>query len=105
VGVLTRRDLLDERHDPESHVGALVHRPPSLVYDDRTLRDAADHMVNHDIGRLPVVSRQAPGVVIGMITRSDLLGAHRRRLEAARDAKATFSWPGSLATTEASSAP
>ena len=55
---------------------------PRVVYDDSTLRDAADHMVNHDIGRLPVVTRAEPGKVVGMLTRSDVLGAHRNRLVA-----------------------
>ena len=57
---------------------------PRVVYDDSTLRDAADHMVNHDIGRLPVVKRGEPGRVVGMLTRSDILGAHRKRLIAQR---------------------
>jgi CBS domain-containing protein len=92
VGVLTRRDLLRGEHDGQTELKALVKRPPSVVYADRTLRDAADHMVNHDIGRLPVVSQDEPGRVIGMITRSDLLGAHRLRISAHRHASATFSF-------------
>ena len=59
---------------------------PVVVYADSTLRDAADHMVNHDIGRLPVIERGKPGKVVGFITRSDLLSAHRRRLGEARSA-------------------
>jgi predicted transcriptional regulator len=38
-------------------------------------------MVREGVGRLPVVSRDDPGKVIGMLTRSDLLSAHKRRLE------------------------
>ncbi len=52
-----------------------------VVYPDSTLRQAADHMVNHDVGRLPVISRVEPGRLVGILTRSDLLGAHRKRLE------------------------
>jgi len=48
------------------------------------LREAADHMVMSDIGRLPIVSRRAPRRIIGMLTRSDLLVAHKRRLDEAR---------------------
>jgi len=33
------------------------------------------------VGRLPVVSRDAPRRVIGIVTRSDLLAAHAQRLE------------------------
>jgi CBS-domain-containing membrane protein len=42
-------------------------------------------MVNHNIGRLPVVEREDRRKVIGMVTRSDLLSAHRRRLRDATE--------------------
>lgn len=80
VGVVTRRHLLEAEHPETLRVRELIHRPPVVVYDDCTLREAADHMVNHDIGRLPVISRQRPDRLVGIITRSDLLRAHRRRL-------------------------
>jgi CBS domain-containing protein len=79
VGVLTRRNLLDPRKAAGTTLGELIGRRPSYVYEDLTLRDAADHMVRHDVGRLPVVSRESRRV-IGIVTRSDLLRAHRRRL-------------------------
>jgi CBS-domain-containing membrane protein len=47
-------------------------------------------MVNHDIGRLPVIDRQDPSRVIGMITRSDLLAAHRIRLRDTQEIKRTL---------------
>jgi len=50
------------------------------------MRDAEDHMVSYDIGRLPVLERETRRV-IGMITRSDLLAAHRKRLREAREAE------------------
>jgi CBS domain-containing protein len=37
-------------------------------------------MVNHDVGRLPVVHRDQPSRLAGVITRSDILSAYRRRL-------------------------
>lgn len=85
LGVVTRREFLNPVVAGTSRVRELIRRPPSIVYDDSTLRDAADHMVNHDIGRLPVVSREQRKLV-GMITRSDLLRAHRRRLRDAMPA-------------------
>jgi H+/Cl- antiporter ClcA/CBS domain-containing protein len=81
VGVTTRRDILDPQVPADILVGTLVRRPPVFVHDDSTLREAADLMVDHDIGRLPVTARSAPRTVVGMITRSDLLRAHRRRLD------------------------
>ena len=82
VGVVTRRDLLDLDTEVTTTVGELVSRAPVVIYDDSSAREAADHMVHEHVGRLPVVSRSAPRRVIGMISRSDLLEAHERRLHA-----------------------
>jgi H+/Cl- antiporter ClcA/CBS domain-containing protein len=80
LGVVTRRNFMNR--DPNTRVGDLVTRPPSVVFPDSSLRDAADHMVREDVGRLPVVDRADPAHVIGIITRSDLLRAHEARLAA-----------------------
>jgi predicted transcriptional regulator len=58
-----------------------------VVYEDSSLRDAADHMVTEEVGRLPVISRDGNLEVVGIISRSDLLTAHRPRLTAATRAK------------------
>jgi CBS domain-containing protein len=81
IGVVTRRNLLSLTHPDGEPVRSLVSRPPAVVFEDSTLREAADHMINEDIGRLPVVSREDPRKVIGILTRSDLLKAHRKRLD------------------------
>jgi hypothetical protein len=54
-----------------------------VVFPDSSLREAADHMVREGVGRLAVVERDEPAKVIALLTRSDLLAAHRRRLEEA----------------------
>jgi CIC family chloride channel protein len=87
LGVVTRRQLHDPDRPPQTTIAQLIQRPPIFVYEDSTLRDAADHMVNHDIGRLPVVSR-SERKVIAMITRSDLLRAQRQRLRETYEAEA-----------------
>jgi H+/Cl- antiporter ClcA len=87
VGVVTRRDLLDEKHSPQATVRAVIRRPPVVVYEDSTLRDAADHMVMEEVGRLPVVTREDSLKIVGIISRSDLLAAHRPRLAAANRAR------------------
>jgi len=79
TGVVTRRDFLDR--PPTTPVRDLIRRPPSVVFLDMSLRDAADHMVRENVGRLPVVERSNPKKLAGIITRSDLLSAHARRLD------------------------
>src|SRR5262245_34084537 len=81
IGVITRRDFLDAAQPQDARAGDLVRRPPVVIFPDSSLREAADQMVRADIGRLPVVSREAPEQVIGFLTRSDLLRAHEQRLE------------------------
>ncbi|MDB4909736.1 MAG: Cl-channel voltage-gated family protein [Gemmatimonadetes bacterium] len=83
VGVLTRRDLLDPACDPMQTVAQTIRRAPVVVYEDSTLRDAADQMVAEGVGRLPVVEREEPHLLVGIISRSDLLSAHAPRLDAA----------------------
>ncbi len=87
LGVLTRRDLLagaspespDERVAGELAIASLLTRAPVTVAPEASLRDAADLMARARVGRLPVVSRQ--GALVGIVTRSDLVDVHRRRLE------------------------
>lgn len=83
LGVVTRRDLLDPALDDAVEVRRVVRRAPVVVYEESTLRDAADQMVREHVGRLPVVSRADVRIVTGIISRSDLLAAHAPRLDAA----------------------
>ena len=77
----------------------MLRRAPVVVYEDNTLRDAADQMVMERVGRLPVVRRGADREVIGIISRSDLLAAHAPRLEAAHHVKPVRRlWPPSSVT-------
>src|SRR5690606_36422775 len=79
VGVVTRRDLFDGKEAAGRRVRDVVKRPPAVAFERSTLREAADHMVREKVGRLPVVERRS-GRLVGIITRSDLLSAHERRL-------------------------
>lgn len=83
VGVLTRRDLFNAEMSTEQQLKNVIRQPARFVYDDCTARQAADHIINHDIGRLPVVTRETPPRLIGMVTRSDILSGYRRHLEEA----------------------
>lgn len=79
IGVVTRRDVFDADSDG-LQVGDAVKRPPVVAYSHWPLREAADEMVRQHVGRLPVVDRARPAVVVGILSRSDLLRAHGGRL-------------------------
>jgi CBS domain-containing protein len=84
LGLITRRELQAPAVSGSARLRELLGRPPAVVYEENTLRDAADHMVRENVGRLPVVSRDDPRRITGIISRSDLLTAHARRLDAAQ---------------------
>lgn len=81
VGVITRRDLAKA---PEGvgglTIGSLITRSPIVTFPKSSLREAADHMVRHGVGRLPVIDEES-GALLGILTRSDLLAGHERRLK------------------------
>ncbi len=79
LGVVTRRDFLGAPSG-SMLLRELIRRPPAVVFPESSLREAADHMVRENVGRLPIVERDAPSKLVGIITRSDLLRAHEGRL-------------------------
>jgi chloride channel protein, CIC family len=87
VGVLTRRDILAARDHPQRRLSELIRRAPVVVFEHNTLRDAADQMVLEHVGRVPIVRRDDPRRVIGILSRSDLLTAHAPRLKEAREVR------------------
>jgi CIC family chloride channel protein len=93
VGLLTLQDLrtLDQRTAEE--LGALAiaadlaERDVITVFPDETLADALARMDRHGFGQLPVVTRDDPKQVIGMLERRHVIAAYQRALpgsEAAR---------------------
>ena len=90
VGVLTHTDLMDPDTSPNAYLRDLVLRPPKFVYEDTSMRQAVEHMANHDIGRLPVMSHENPPRLVGILTRSDVINAFRRTGEQHRMAEPTI---------------
>ena len=67
LGVVTRRELLDPSREEDVALENIIGRPPVVAYDGSTLREAADLMVEENIGRLPVVARSAPRMIVGIL--------------------------------------
>ena len=79
-GVLTRLNIFNPSLADNLRLSDLIKRPPLVVKERHSAREAADHMVEADVGRLVVVSKDAPHQMVGFITRGDLLAAHANRL-------------------------
>lgn len=56
--------------------GDIASREVRVTFPDETLADALRHFAEHDIGRVPVVERQPPHQLIGMLRRADIVRAY-----------------------------
>jgi CIC family chloride channel protein len=84
VGVVTQGDLLRALElDPRGTMTVLEagSHAPVVAYPDELVHDAMHRMLQYDIGRLPVVSRENPQQIVGYFNRASLLGAWTRQLE------------------------
>ena len=84
VGIVTRGDLLRAlQRDPSGKARLLEAGSTNLVitYADESLHEAIARMIKNNIGRLPVVSREIPGHVLGYLGRSSVMLARSRHLE------------------------
>ena len=94
-GVITRRSLLDPAEPNMRRIGEMLVRAPVLVHEHHSLREAADHMVAENIGRLVVVGVDPPHPLVGILTRGDLLSAHGRRLKGTHESGRQIRWRAS----------
>ncbi|MFJ9366541.1 chloride channel protein [Nocardia sp. NPDC101769] len=79
LGVVTRTALETVVHDGESGLPlARLCIPATVTHPDATLRAAAMTMAANDINRLPVVDRDNPDIVLGMVSLPMLLAGRAR---------------------------
>ncbi|HXT73654.1 MAG TPA: chloride channel protein [Candidatus Angelobacter sp.] len=84
VGIVTQGDLLRAlKLDPAGKIKVLDAGAQSLVvaYPDERAFDALYRMLNNNIGRLPVVSRDGSKKLVGYLNRSSILSAWTRQIE------------------------
>jgi chloride channel protein, CIC family len=79
-GVLAWSDVLAARDGDDRARALELAKLPVVTHPDETLRQAADRMLARDHGVLPVVDREDPERLVGLVTQFDLLRAHERVL-------------------------
>jgi H+/Cl- antiporter ClcA/CBS domain-containing protein len=90
LGVVTRAALAGADPTDARPIQALASSEPPVVYEDMSLREAADMMALGGVDLLPVVPRLGTRVVLGVLTRTDLLKVACRRLAEGKVAPPTF---------------
>ena len=85
AGIITRSDIMralqDETSSNDLTVADVGQVSVIVTYPDEPLRSAVDVMLQHDIGRLPVVARDNPKIILGMIGRASVMMARSRANE------------------------
>jgi CBS domain-containing protein len=90
LGVVTGASLATADLAGDRPVRDAVREAPIVVHEDVSLREAADLMVLGGVDLLPVVPRSGVRLVLGVLTRSDLLNVARSRLAYGEIAPPTF---------------
>ena len=81
LGVVSRADLLEAVCAGEgASAGDLANLRPFTAHPDESLAAAADRMLIHGVGRLPVVLRGPQPTLVGLISRKEILSARRQRM-------------------------
>jgi CIC family chloride channel protein len=78
TGIITRGDLMRAlRRNPEGDMSVSEAGSGELIvaHPDETLRMAVGKMLKENVGRLPVVEREAPDRIVGYLGRGDILNA------------------------------
>ena len=90
VGIVTMSDVLKvPRESMETtRLETIMTRNLSVAHPDDSLFDVLNKMTTQGIGRLPVVS-QKTGQLVGIITRTDVMRAYDRAVEAIRRSEKT----------------
>lgn len=75
-GIVTMHDIRDSDLDHDELIGNVCRRDLMVTYPDETIGAALRRMSVRDIGRMPVVSRESPKLLLGLLRRSDAIRAY-----------------------------
>ena len=79
VGIVSIQDIDTAHmngHSAEHPVGEIATRDLQVAYPDETLAAAMSRMATFDVGRIPVVARDHPRQLLGMLRRTDMIRAY-----------------------------
>ncbi len=84
TGIITRGDVvraLQSKSVAATTVLQAGKRNPIVTYSDEILNDAVTKMLKNNVGRLPVVDRDNPRLILGYLGRANVMAARSRHIE------------------------
>jgi CIC family chloride channel protein len=82
-GIVTMSDVEQAatRRNPHLTVGDIATRNPVTAYPGQSIHDALTQLGGRDVGRIPVVEREDPGRLVGILRRHDIIKAYHKVIE------------------------
>ncbi len=81
-GIITKRDVMNhlvkQDRDMDTPIREVCAQCPIVTYADELLSQATNKMLEHKVGRLPVVARDDPKKLVGYLGRTQIVEARRR---------------------------
>ncbi len=81
AGVISRREIENIEVPGNKKVKDILQGNLVAIFEENTVREAADMMAYYKISRIPVVKREDQYRMIGLISREDILNARRKHIE------------------------
>jgi CIC family chloride channel protein len=89
AGIVTFDDLrrVPEGKQDEVRVGEVAVKDVIVAFPDENMKNVMDRLYRNNVGRLPVVERDDPKKLVGIVTRTDAIAAYQvlSREEAGRE--------------------
>ncbi len=88
VGIVTHQDIHKALGDGNSEIPVkeIMTKDIIVCYPDESLRSALEKIGDRDIGRIPVVERDNPQHLIGLVTRRSILVVYNQALRRQKEA-------------------
>ena len=82
-GIVTLQDIEEAASGKTAPLTAMdiATRSPIVAYPDQSIREALAQLGGRDVGRIPVVDRDNPRRLLGVLRRHDVLRAYRKAIE------------------------
>ncbi len=84
VGIITKSDVINLLISPDreidTSIGEVCTHNPIVTYADELLAQATNKMLEHKVGRLPVVDRENQMKLVGYLGRAQIVEARKRVL-------------------------
>ncbi len=81
IGMVTFDELIQAmiKGKFDVHIKDIADRCMIVAYPDETVHQAVDKMYENKVGRLPVVDREKPKKILGIITKTDVIKAYEMK--------------------------